>query len=168
MRFSAQPVAGRVIDEKGNPVAGITVADEYKEVTTDANGEYSLEVITNATITLTPRSEGRTFEPANRKLMTVNGARFNQDFVVSSGMVAEGTSTERVVVNPYLEQGYITITMESPVAEVEFVNDKGESIRTIPQYKNEARITISKMPRTNYTLFIRTAKGEKKLLFNLK
>ncbi len=168
VRFSAQPVMGKVVDEKGNPVSGITVSDGSQEATTDAKGIYYLEVATNATVTVTPRMDGRTFEPANRKLTTVTGARFGQDFVVSSGMVAEGNSTEHVMVNPFLEQGYITITMESPVAEVEFVNDKGESIRTIPQYKNEARITISRMPKSNYTLFIRTAKGEKKLQFNLK
>ncbi len=168
VRFSAQPVAGRVIDEKGNPVAGVVIGDGYKEVSTNANGEYSLEVITNATVTLTPRGEGQTFEPASRKLITVTGAVFDQNFVISSGMVAEGSSAERVVVNPFLEQGYITISMESPVAEIEFVDAQGVSIRTIPQYKNEARITISKMPKSNYTLYIRTAKGEKKLLFNLK
>jgi ligand-binding sensor domain-containing protein len=167
-RFSAQPVMGRVVDDKGRPVQGITVACDGVEATTDANGDYYLELPTNATVTLAPQGDGLTVEPASRKLTTVTGARFGQDFTVSTAIVAEGTSSERVVVNPYLDQGYITITMESPVAEVEFVNAKGESIRTIPQYKNEAKITISRMPKSNYTLFIRTAKGEKKLLFNLK
>jgi ligand-binding sensor domain-containing protein len=168
VRFSAQPVMGRVIDDKGNPVSGLTINCSGVETQTDANGEYYLEIPTNATMTIRPQDESRTFEPESRKLTTVTGALFGQDFVASSGMVAEGTSTEKVVVNPYLEQGYITITMESPVAEVEFVDAKGVSIRTIPQYKNEAKITISRMPKSNYTLFIRTAKGEKKLQFNLK
>ena len=167
-RFSAQPVMGRVIDDKGQPIAGLKINCSGIETTTDAKGEYYLEMPTNATMTIVPQDDSRTFEPPSRKLSIVTGARFGQDFTASSGMVAEGTSSEKVVVNPYLEQGYITITMESPVAEVEFVNAKGESIRTIPQYKNEARITISKMPKSNYTLYIRTAKGEKKLLFNLK
>ena len=168
VRFSAQPVMGHVLDDKGRPVSGITVSDGTNEAVTDNNGKYYLEVATNATVTLAPKAEGRSVEPANRKLTTVKGACFGQDFLVSSGMIAEGSSTERVMVNPFLDQGYITITMESAVAEVEFVNSKGESVRTIPQYKNEARITISKMPKSNYTLYIRTAKGEKKLLFNLK
>lgn len=167
-RLSAQPVMGRIVDEKGQPAAGIKVVCGNGEATTDASGNFYIEVATNATVALTPEQEGRTFEPASRQLTNVDGARFRQDFVVSSAMMAEGTSTERVVVNPYLEQGYITITMESAVAEVEFVNAKGESIRTIPQYKNEARITISRMPKSNYTLYIRTAKGEKRLQFNLK
>ncbi|MBR3960330.1 MAG: hypothetical protein IKJ81_09850 [Bacteroidales bacterium] len=167
-RFSGQPVMGRVTDEKGHPVQGVVVSAGAESATTGADGEYYLEVATNATVTIAPQDDNRTFEPAQRKLTAVNGARFGQDFIASSGMVAEGTSTERVVVNPYLDQGYITITMESAVAEVEFVNAKGESIRTIPQYKNEAKITISRMPKSNYTLYIRTAKGEKKLQFNLK
>lgn len=167
-RFSGQPVMGRVVNDKGMPVQGVKLSDGTNEVVTDANGNYYLEVATNATVTVAPQSDGVTFEPANRKLQTVTGARFGQDFVASSAMVAEGSSTEKVVVNPFLEQGYITITLESPVAEVEFVNSKGESIRTIPQYKNEAKITISRMPKSNYTLYVRTPKGEKKLLFNLK
>ncbi len=167
-RFSAQPVMGRVIDDKGHPVEGITINCSGIEAKTNANGEYYLEMPTNATMTIKPDDDSRTFEPVSRKVSMISGALFGQDFIASSGMVAEGSSGERVVVNPYLEQGYITISMESPVAEVEFVNAKGESIRTIPQYKNEARITISKMPKSNYTLYIRTSKGEKKLLFNLK
>ena len=167
-RFSGHPIMGRITDDQGNPVPGVTVSDGQTEVKTNAKGEYYLEVATNATLTLTPSLDGRTFEPANRKLQTVTGARFTEDFTASSGMVAEGTSIEKVVVNPFLEQGYITITLESPVAEVEFINAKGESIRTIPQYKNGAKITISRMPKSNYDLIIRTAKGEKKLKFNLK
>jgi len=167
-RFSGQPVMGRVVDDKGNAVQGVSISSGSAETVTNAKGYYYIEVPTNATLTLTPSDGGRTFEPASRRLATVTGALFGQDFVASSGMVAEGNSTERIVVNPYLEQGYITITMESPVAEVEFVGPDGKSVRTLPQYRNEARITISKMPRMNYTLFIRTEKGEKKLLFNLK
>jgi len=168
VRFSAQPVMGRVTDDKGNPVAGVSVGDGSTTAVTDDEGYYCLEVATNANVTLTPSADGRTFEPENRKLSAVSGASFHQDFTASSGLVAQGGSAEHVMVNPFLEQGFITISMESPVAEVEFVNSKGVSIRTIPQYKNEARITISRMPKDNYTLYIRTSKGEKSLQFNLK
>lgn len=167
-RFSAHPVMGRVIDDRGTPVSGITISDGQQQVTTDAEGRYYLEVTPNATLTLTPVDDMRTFEPATRKLSQVSGAVFNQNFTASSGMEAQGASKERVVINPYLDQGYITITLESPVAEVEFVGPDGASVRKLPQYRNGARITISKMPKMNYTLFIRTDKGEKKLLFNLK
>lgn len=167
-RFSAHPVMGRIVDDNGSPVQGITVSDGNNQCVTDAQGQYYLEATPGATVTITPNDGMRTFEPENRKLSAVSGAVFHQDFTASSGMVAEGNSKERVVVNPFLEQGYITITLESPVAEVEFVGPDGKSVRKMPQYRNGARITISKMPKMNYTLFIRTEKGEKKLLFNLK
>lgn len=167
-RFSAHPVMGRVIDDRGTPLAGITISDGRQETVTDAEGRYYIEVPASATLTLTPTDDMRKFEPASRKLTQVGGAMFNQDFTASSGMEAQGASKERVVINPFLDQGYITITMESPVAEVEFVGPDGTSVRKLPQYRNGARITISKMPKMNYTLFIRTDKGEKKLLFNLK
>ena len=73
-----------------------------------------------------------------------------------------------MVVTPYLAEGYITISLESSTAEVEFVNAKGESVRTVSNYKNGAKITIAKMPKAPYTLYIRTVKGEKSLQFNLK
>ncbi|MBQ7063072.1 MAG: hypothetical protein IJM88_07275 [Bacteroidales bacterium] len=173
-RFSAQPVMGRVVDGQGRPLSGVSIACGTDEVKTDADGRYYLEVATNATVTLTPKAEGRTFEPATLRLATVTGARFGQDFVGASALAAtevadEGDAGERVVVNPYLDQGYITLTLESAEAEVEFVNAKtGESVRTMPHYRNGARITISKMPRIDYKLYIRTSKGEKMLLFNLK
>lgn len=168
VRFSAHPVQGTVRDDKGQPVAGVKVSCGAASATTDAQGRYSIELPTNATGTLVPNLDDRTFEPASRKIATLTGALFGQDFVAASGIVAQGSSSESITINPYLEQGYITITMESAVAEIEFVNARGESIRTIPQYKNEARITISKMPKGNYTLYIRTAKGEKSVQFNLK
>lgn len=167
-RFSGHPVMGRVTDDRGTALAGVTVSDGQQQVVTDADGRYYMEVAVGATLTLTPTDDMRTFSPANRKLNQVGGALFGQDFVASSGMEAQGTSKERVVVNPFLDQGYITITMESPVAEVEFVGPDGASVRKLPQYRNGARITISKMPKLDYTLYIRTDKGEKKLLFKLK
>ena len=167
-RLSAHPIMGRVTDDNGTPLAGITLSDGQQEVTTDADGRYYMEVATGATLTLLPADDMRKFDPPSRKLTQVSGAMFHQDFKASSGMEAQGTSNERVVVNPFLDQGYITITLESPVAEVEFVGPDGTSVRKLPQYRSGARITISKMPKMNYTLFIRTDKGEKKLLFKLK
>ncbi len=167
-RLSAQPVMGRVVDEQGKPVAGLELSAGAAKGETDGNGEYYLEVTTGATVDVAVAAEGRSCEPASRKQMDITAAAFGQDFVVSSGLMARGSSTEKVTVTPFLAEGYITINMESAEAEVEFVNAKQESVRVLPHYKNGARITISKMPRTNYTLYIRTARGEKSLQFNLR
>lgn len=168
VRFTGQGIQGRIADEKGVARAGVTVSCGDKSTVTDENGIYYLEVATGTGGVLRPQLEGFTFVPEQADLTNVTSFTFNKDFVISSGMVASGNSAEKVMVNPFLADGYITITMESPVAEVEFVDQDGNSIRTIPAYKNGARITISKMPKAKYTLYIRTAKGEKSLKFNLK
>lgn len=167
-RFSGQGIQGRITDERGNAKAGVTVECGEMTATTDADGKFYFEVASGTTTTLRPRMEGYECTPSERTFNGLKAFAFNQDFTVSNGMVAKGNSPEKVMVTPYLAEGYITIAMESPVAEVEFVDASGKSIRTIPEYKNGARITISKMPRTNYTLYIRTAKGEKSLKFNWK
>ena len=168
VRFSGQGIAGRIADEKGNPREGVTLTCGTKTAVTDADGRYYIEAATGASGEVIPSMEGFEFQPARISFSAINAFRFNQNFTISSGMVAKGNSSERVMVNPFLAEGYITITMESPVAEIEFVDASGKSIRTIPQYKNGNRITISKMPKSNYTLYIRTAKGEKSLKFNLR
>ena len=167
-RLSAHPVMGRIVDDRGKPVRGISVSAGQQTATTDADGYYYLEVGQGSGVAITPADEMRNFQPPAINLTAVDGVLFGQDFVASSGMEAQGNGSERVVVNPYLDEGYITISMESPVAEVEFVGPDGKSVRKLPQYRNNAKITISKMPRIKYTLYIRTDKGEKKLIFNLK
>lgn len=168
IRYSGTGIRGRVCDAKGIPQEGITIEVGGKKTTTDSKGEYFIEAPTGTASTLTASYEGYSFEPAQRTLSGTEGFLFKQDFTISSGMLAKGNSTEKVVVEPFLAEGYIIIHLESATAEVEFVNEQGKSIRTVPTYKNGAKITISKMPKSNYTLFIRTPKGEKSLKFNLK
>ncbi len=191
--YSGQGVKGRVTDVEGKGVEGVVVRCGDSESRTDANGYYQAEVTTGSSFAITPMAEGHYFEPANREVSQIKTFLFRQDFTVHEGqladagsetgeagtngsqgnnqnmrMEAKGNSKEKVSVTPYLQAGYITIEMESAVAEVEFVNSRGVSIRTIPQYKNGARITISKMPKDNYMLYIRTKNGEKSLRFNLR
>ncbi|WP_167856952.1 SusC/RagA family TonB-linked outer membrane protein [Hymenobacter aquaticus] len=49
----AAPVSGRVVDEKGQPMPGVTVLEKgtTNGVTTDADGRYTLTVADNATLT---------------------------------------------------------------------------------------------------------------------
>ena len=71
-------------------------------------------------------------------------------------------------INPHLQDGYVTITMESPQAVVTFTNNKGKVVKTINNYKNNQRISINKMPRGMYMVGVKTVRGEKKIKFNLK
>ena len=168
VRLSSNGVSGRVTDEQGNPQSGIKVACGNMEAEIDDNGIYYLEVPTGTSASVRIADSDVSPTPAQHDVSQLRGFAFNQDFTVGSAMTAQGKSSEKIVVNPFLEQGYITITMESPTAEVEFVNAAGTSIRKIPQYQNGNRITISKMPKGMYTVYIRTAKGEKSIKFNLR
>lgn len=75
---------------------------------------------------------------------------------------------ERVKITPNLEEGYITITMNSPTAEVTFFNTKGEKVRTVPKYQNGGHINISKMKKGTYTVKVKTANGTRTVKFSLK
>lgn len=75
---------------------------------------------------------------------------------------------ERVKITPYLEEGYITITMNSPSAEVTFINAKGEKVRTVPKYQNGGHINISKMKKGAYTVKVKTGNGTRTVKFTLK
>lgn len=167
-RFTGQGIQGRVTDSKGAPKQGVQIVCGDRNATTDNNGYYYIEVPSKSSPVLQPQMDGYSFEPASITLPNILSFAFDKNFTISDGMAAEGNSPEKVMVNPNLAEGYITISMESAEAEVEFATTDGVVIRTIPHYKNGAHISISKMPKNNYTLNIRTAKGEKSLKFNLK
>ena len=77
-------------------------------------------------------------------------------------------SEESVHINPHLEDGYITITIESPSAIVTFTNKEGKVVKTIPTYRNGQKINIRNMAKGMYTVGVKTVRGEKKIKFNLK
>lgn len=168
-RFSANGIRGRVMDDHDQPVEDMTLTCGDMTTTTDADGYYYFEIpVGTANVIIHPKADMGTPKPESLMVNNITGFKFGQDFVLSSEMEATGTSSERVTIVPYLADGYIVIRMESTTAKVEFMGENGEMIRTIPEYKNGNRITISKMPRRMYNLRITTSKGEKKLRFNLK
>ena len=75
---------------------------------------------------------------------------------------------ERIKLTPYLDQGYITITMGSPIAELTFFNAKGDKVRHMPQYKNGSRINIGKMKKGTYSIQVKTPKATRTVKFTLK
>lgn len=167
VRFSACGISGTVTDESGNPMADVKLTCGNYSATTDKDGAYILEIPAGTATVLRIDDASANATPASRDMTQLRGFAFGQDFTVSLA-AAEGTGTERVVVNPYLDKGYITITLESPKAEIEFIDASGTSIRKIPEYLNGNRITISRMPKGMYTVKIKTVKGEKSLKFNLR
>ena len=75
---------------------------------------------------------------------------------------------ERVRINPHLNEGYITISMESPTATVTFTNKAGKVVKTVTNYRNNQKISINKLAKGMYTVGVATARGEKRIKFNLK
>ncbi len=77
-------------------------------------------------------------------------------------------SNELVRINPHLDDGYVTITIESATAEVTFVDKAGKVVKTLPSYKNNQKISIRNMKKGMYTVVVKTVRGERKIKFNLK
>ena len=80
----------------------------------------------------------------------------------------QGASDERVRINPHLNEGYITITIESPSATVTFTDRNNKVVKTVNNYKNNQKIMINRMPKGMYYVGVLTVRGEKKIKFNLK
>ena len=81
-----------------------------------------------------------------------------------SGDAAE----ERIKLTPNLEEGTLVISMTSPEAEVVFINAKGDKVRTVPKYRNNTKINISKMRKGTYTVRVKTGLGTRNVKFTLK
>lgn len=79
-----------------------------------------------------------------------------------------GPGDEHVRINPHLDDGYITISFESPTATITFTNSNGKVVKTVKDYTNNQHIKISRMPRGMYIVGVKTVRGEKKIKFNLK
>lgn len=77
-------------------------------------------------------------------------------------------SDEKVRINPYLAEGYITISIESASADVSFTNSNGKVVKTVNGYKSGQKIMINRMPKGMYSVGVKTVRGEKKIKFNLK
>ena len=60
-------IAGQVSDGGGQPMAGVTVADDAdKSALTDSSGAYTLSGLTAGTYTLTASKSGHSFTPSSR------------------------------------------------------------------------------------------------------
>lgn len=80
----------------------------------------------------------------------------------------DGAAEERIKLTPNLEEGTLVISMTSPEAEVTFINAKGDKVRTVPKYRNNTKINISKMKKGTYTVRVKTGLGTRNVKFTLK
>lgn len=85
-----------------------------------------------------------------------------------SEMNNPGPGDQHVRINPHLEDGYVTISIESPVADITFINSNGKVVKKVEGYTNNQHIKINRLPKGMYTVSVKTERGERKIKFNLK
>lgn len=56
-------ISGRISDNRGDRVAGVTVSDGTRTATTDETGRYTITGVPPGTVTLTPTKAGNAFDP---------------------------------------------------------------------------------------------------------
>lgn len=100
-------------------------------------------------------------EKASPELATKENSKRSQKATATA-------SDEKIRINPYLEEGYVTISIESTTADITFTNNSGKVIKTVNGYKSGQKIMINRMPKGQYHVGVKTARGEKKIKFNLK
>lgn len=79
-----------------------------------------------------------------------------------------GPGDQHVRINPHLDEGYITVAFESPVANISFINSNGKVVKKVENYLNNQHIKINRLPKGMYTVLVKTERGERKIKFNLK
>lgn len=168
--FSGHTVKGRLTDEQGNALENKEVQVGNTVVTTDGNGYYRADVAAATNVVVTPKVDGFTFNPPTVSIPNISGSKMDVNFVaqretLSSG--GAGGSEGRVTITPYLEEGYIILSFNAAVAEVE-IRSNTKVMRTIPAYKKGNKINISKFPKGVYKITVRTSEWEKTVTLNKK
>lgn len=124
-------ISGRVVDHAGNGVAGATVSDGTRSVTTDAQGRYVLSDVPPGTYTLIPSYSGYIFTPSTRSI-TVNRHISGLDFAASM---------------PYRISGRVVDSAGNGIAGV-VVSDGTRSVAT----DGDGVFTLRDVPAGTYTL----------------
>jgi hypothetical protein len=108
------------------------------------------------------------FQMPERTVAATDNGRGQQRGSQQPTTTSTGTGDENVRINPHLEDGYITISIESASATITFTNKSGKVVKTVEGYTNNQRIKISRLPKGMYIVGVKTVRGEKKIKFNLK
>lgn len=83
-------VVGTILDEDGNPVAGVTIlASTGATATTDADGRYTI-TLRDRVVTLTPEAAGWAFAPPSVEIAAVTGTR-TVDFTALARPIITGS-----------------------------------------------------------------------------
>jgi len=85
-------VSGRIMDNSGTGIVGVSVSDGTRTATTDANGNYTINGVPTGSYTLTPSRSGYTFMPTMRSV-AVKSNMTGQNFTATAIPQATATAT---------------------------------------------------------------------------
>ncbi|MBO4740664.1 MAG: hypothetical protein J5605_03350 [Bacteroidales bacterium] len=155
--FSGFTIAGRVVDDFGQGMKDIVVQAGNQKVKTDAQGNYRIDVKNGSALSVKPLIADREFTPAEHTFSSVSSFQLGKNFVVTT---PQKPSAEKISIVSHLEDGYITVSFESAIANVEILNSNGENVLTVEKYKKGKRIEIPNEVINNpFHVIIRTKKG---------
>ncbi|WP_299755008.1 SBBP repeat-containing protein [uncultured Chloroflexus sp.] len=135
-------ISGRVLDDAGTPVVGVTISTGTHSTTTDSTGAFTLAGLAAGAYTLTPTKAGYAFDPPSRRVQ-VNGnftgiafRAFQPDPAKPIDLIVSfdgnPTSAQRAI--------YEDIFRSFADAVFEFTNG-AHKVRTVQFYTNGARRT---------------------------
>jgi protocatechuate 3,4-dioxygenase beta subunit len=128
-------ISGQVMDENGDPVAGVTITESSGDTVSTANdGTYFITNLMTGTYTLTPTLEGYTFSPVSRVVRVPPDAA-EQNFTATRG----GTSSIT---------GRVTDAKGTPISDVTISDGSGHTTTTA----DDGTYTLNDIPAGRYTL----------------
>lgn len=77
-------ISGRVTEQSGGGLSGVTMSGLPGNPTTDSSGNYSAKVESGWSGTVTPTKTGYTFSPSNRSYSNVGSDQLNEDYTASA------------------------------------------------------------------------------------
>ena len=133
-------VSGRVTTSGGVGLAGVTVTDGTRTMTTDANGSYALTGVSAGTYTLSPMKSGYTFTPAMLSVI-VSGNLSVQDFVAVSAETGFVDVSISLYSNPTTAERTAYEDIVRSFADGVFEESNGaHTLRTVTIYPNQGLI----------------------------
>ena len=98
------------VTHNGNPLAGVIMGGGFSA--TDASGEYTAVGDSNATIIITPKLSGYSFNPPSITCSKLAANRFNQNFIATASVGISEIANSSIVISPNPANTEIYITSD--------------------------------------------------------